>query len=334
MSAKLPIEILIIVFELLASSSLNHAYTLALVASWTRSIAEKHLYSTLCGTTWEHDSAIRRLMWGDNDACRRQAKYVRSLWLGPADVYATDIPHLLQSFPNLRNLACDRLRVNSDTTNEEEMEAHSPKMLRQKASRMIQGGPFHLTLKSPMISESDPFILNLITHLRVMANGWQQLDLRHTFRHDLACFDSLTHLAVTMHHATVRSLPAIQKRFSLEMLVVEGDDRYGGLFSPLVTWVKDVRLQDNHIYLVPRREDRCASQWAEDAHGGSSIWERARAFTEQIDREGWTLEGQRQSRAGNERGILTGNEPVGYTASMFRHSVIGIWAKKMISFRK
>ncbi|EIN11600.1 hypothetical protein PUNSTDRAFT_131759 [Punctularia strigosozonata HHB-11173 SS5] len=335
MVAELPTEIVIIVFDFAASSSTSSAYSLSLVASWTRFLAERRLYSTLCGARPEQRDVISRLMGGEEDTYRRQAEYVRGLWLEPDDQYSgPDIPHLLQIFPNLRNVACNWLRFLPGTA--EEPEAESDAIARQKARQAVRGEPFHLTMKWLAGNGRDPFILDSVTHLRLLTDHGLPLVFENAFGHDMAApFESLTHLAVANHHrATNPDFLAIRKRLGLQMLVLEEDDRYSGVFGPLVDWIKNERLQDSHIYIVPRRGDRCALPWEADARGGVSIWERARAFTEQMERDGWIIDSQWQSRTGDEWKTLPGNESLGYTVTSQLPSVIGGWAKKAFSFRK
>jgi hypothetical protein len=346
MSLSLPLELILVIFDLAASASTGQASTLCLVATWVRDLAERHMYSTF-GMFKRHQIEVyERLVSGKCQSCHRQARHVRNLWLDPTYHHPEGIPPLHSIFPNLRNLVCgsasqlpsspaDDSRV--PVSSESEALYADPLRVQEQPPPVISGLS-HLAINNPSsINKFDSQILSWVTHLRL--GIWSSCRPEDGFSMLTMRFPNLTHLTVNcglVGDAAMTRLPwlAIREQFNLEMLVLEVDDRYDGVWRPYVSWVLDARRRDNGIYLVPKGMTVLQKQWLKDLRSGDSVWERAKVCVEQLERS----DTRQDFRAAVDWKTLPGNEPVGRfadapvsTPQLFH---ITTWAKKHLSFRK
>jgi hypothetical protein len=306
------------ILELAAEASPVSARNLCLVASWTREIAERHVYSTLITSKPGHARLFARIL--ENSREHRKTvvtgvRYIRRLWLqaregdfDPGDFVLDTrlLSGLLRMLPNLESIAVMPVSPTSrrnllypDMDNI--LESLSRRYRNPVSESFITASTnVHLMARQrdlgllPTCDATFPY--NAISHLRfdglfgysMPADGLAELC------NVAVAYGNLTHLCLGPFEPTwpqIRSLRVVRQLSAfqnLAMIVFE----VGRGFPLLNSWItfirelKEERTYDHRLFVVLCEEDKdLLDEWKREIYGGDNIWERARTFTAQLERQ-------------------------------------------------
>jgi hypothetical protein len=293
--ARLPIELVNIIFVLAARSSRHASLDLCLVASWARQIALPHLFCTLVAK--DHDITFRKYLldppYVPVNTKINAASLVKNVWI-PLDHYSAADSAVLDVFENCHNLTHMALTIHCFLNL---IRATSPLPMAQ-AERMISGPAldcdhdihltmlgttsFHWVFRSywqPNISYRSP-LYDRITHIRVeTASSYQT---RYEFHH----FSRLSHLSLP-YYSPIQHKAELLDHFlqqrSLEMFVVAGVRKplQEAHWRRLEKWVLAKRQEDKRVFFVEIPAMDIQAEWEREMRGGKTIWERAIHYTTQ-----------------------------------------------------
>ncbi|EIN04352.1 hypothetical protein PUNSTDRAFT_47594 [Punctularia strigosozonata HHB-11173 SS5] len=293
------------------------AYNLCLVSSWTRRIAECHLYAVIIANDHDKPSAglIRRwiadIMEGGRKGAiaRTRAGHVRQLWIdsfypsgaNPAyrlhELYLHEpfLSSRLLLFPNLesigwaqrrnaiwlwKEIAAFASRLPAETTEKDETLARTR---RKELHVTVDFKAVSLHHYSPIT----PTSVDAITHLRI-----HHLTEYLAPNSVLATYRSLTHLSMATRAATgellVNSHSLAAPTFAhLKMHVIELPQKGSG--SQGQECLREIKMQRARGYPIFAVMQMASlhDDWEREASGGDSIWQRARTFASALERQNW-----------------------------------------------
>jgi hypothetical protein len=294
--ARLPVELVNIIFGLAAESSRHTCLDLCLVASWARQIALPYLFRTLVAK----DHGAKFNIYLANRACIpintniNPASLVKHVWM-PLETDDTTNP-VLDVFENCHNIVHIALTIYCFCTL---IRATSPPLIADM--RKTISGPaldrdrdLHLTLLSttffnwtfpqywqPNVMRRSP-LYDQITHIRVETVN--SFHVYHLFKLDH--FSRLSHLSVPYYHPTqhvAEQLDDLLELQSLEMFVVAGVRKplQQAHWKRLQEWVWAKRRSDKRVFFVEVPAMDIQAEWEAEMRGGESLWDRALRYTTQ-----------------------------------------------------
>ena len=277
--ARLPVELVNIIFALAAQSSRHTCLDLCLVASWARQIALPHLFRTLVAK--DHGVRFQKYLadppYVPVSTTINAASLVKNVWMPLEDNGTTN--SVLDVFENCHNITHMALTIHCFY---KLIRATSPVEMPRK--RVVSGPALdhsrdlHLTMLGttsfnwafreywqPIISDRSP-LYDRITHIRVeTANSYQT-------RHKLHHFSRLSHLSVpyynSMQHIAKQLDHFLQLR-SLKMFVVAGVRKPLQLahWRRLEKWVLTKRRRDKRVFFVEVPAMDIQAEWEGRAFG-------------------------------------------------------------------
>ncbi|EIN04370.1 hypothetical protein PUNSTDRAFT_47601 [Punctularia strigosozonata HHB-11173 SS5] len=207
MPALLPTETLMDIFEWASATDRHTAFNLCLVASWTKPLAERHLYATI-KTEYKGDAKLLERWLAEMRKTRKAppgAEHVRNLWIAfrytkPDPSRAHQAPavnglplepvlfaQLRLAFPRLRSLGWDEWRRENSLFGWDQ-----PRLTFDRIRRALS------SLPTPTLTERDPGNAPYGLpppggkHVHLTVN--EVPDLQHADEEHNAAFDEITHL--------------------------------------------------------------------------------------------------------------------------------------------
>ena len=292
--ARLPAELINIIFALAAESSRHTCLDLCLVASWARQIALPYLFRTLVAK--DHGAKFNKYLANPPyipiNTNINPASLVKHVWI-PLEYDGTD--SVLDVFKNCHNLVHIALTIHCFYNL---IRATSPYLVADMTKTTISGpaldrdrdlhftmlsaGSFNWTfpqywqpgavLRSPLYDQ--------ITHIRV-----ETLDSYYISpSHGMAHFSRLSHLSVPYYHSTqhvANQLDVFLELQSLEMFVVAGVRKplQQAHWKRLQEWVWAERRTDKRVFFLEVPAMDIQAEWEAEMRGGKSLWDRAFRYT-------------------------------------------------------
>ncbi|KIM74643.1 hypothetical protein PILCRDRAFT_828065, partial [Piloderma croceum F 1598] len=294
-SARLPVELVNIIFVLAAQSSRHACLDLCLVASWARQIALPHLFCTLVAK--DHGVKFQKYLadppYVPINTRINAASLVKNVWM-PLEGHPATTDSVLDVFENCHNLMHMALSIHCFF---KLIRATSPPPL-EPVERTVSGPApecdrdIHLTMLCatsfrwafpeywrPNFLHRSP-LYDRITHIRV-----ETLSSYRT-RYDLRHFSRLSHLSVPYYNSIqhiAEQLDDFLELRSLEMFVVAGVRKpfQEAHWRRLEKWVLAQRREDKRVFFVEVPAMDIQVEWEREMRGGESIWERAIHYTTQ-----------------------------------------------------
>ncbi|EIN04377.1 hypothetical protein PUNSTDRAFT_47609 [Punctularia strigosozonata HHB-11173 SS5] len=293
--------------------------------SWESStqckIAQRHLYAVVATDSKAGADMIRRWIQeivqdGQGSAiARSRASHVRQLWIEASspsesrEVYHLRdlklnqdfLAKLLLLFPNLESLCWTR--VSRDRTWRLK-EVHIRKALAILSSRFPdasaqtdsgRSGPssikaLGLTVNVPLnlnFYESDGTTTDTVTHLRI--HSYTGIKPGEEFLQ----YRNLTHLSIGTDHPNVVVcvlLSDTQREFKhLKMFVIELNHEFLRVYGEMCLGGVGKQRARGYPTFAVMRTASLRDDWEREVFGGESIWDRARAFTRELELQDWAV---------------------------------------------
>ena len=293
--ARLPVELVNVIFTLAAESSRHTCLDLCLVASWARQIALPHLFRTLVATDHgvKFDKYLACPPYVPFNTKINAASLVENVWIPLEDDGATDsVLDVFENCHNIMHLAltthCFYKLISSTTsklvTQTGKRKAPDPTLddHRDLHLTMLGASSFVWTFQqmwSPIVRSP---LYDRITHIRVETVNSYKIPQRYRLYH----FSRLSHLSVPYYNSMqhiAKHLNVFLKLRSLEMFVVAGVRKplQQAHWKRLEEWVQATRKRDKRVFFVEVPAMDIQAEWEWEMRGGESIWDRAFRYTTQ-----------------------------------------------------
>jgi hypothetical protein len=293
--ARLPIELVNMIFAMAAQSSRHTCLDICLVASWARQIALPHLFRTLVTKDRgvKFNKYLANLQYVPINTNINPPALVKNVWMPLQDQGATD--SVIDVFENCHNIKHMALTIGCffklicATTSDYIL--GSVKKVTTRPAR-ANDRDLHLTVLGANtfnwafhgywqadVSLRSP-LFDRITHIRVeTASGYQT-------RHKLYHFSRLSHLSVPYYNSIQHKAEELDEFLELrylEMFVVAGVRRplYQAHWKRLEAWVWAKRQRDKRVFFVEIPAIDIEAEWEAEMMGGESIWDKALRYTTQ-----------------------------------------------------
>jgi hypothetical protein len=311
----LPTEILCEIFAWAAAMSPVYACTLCLVASWTKQVAQRHLYTTIYTLYPGHARMLMHVLGigtipGQDTMTELAAKHTRRLWIhlscNGLEIGEDMLPRLLQVLPNLECLSLVRPAAPMRGIHEYlPIDAIVDSLIYpgrtlEPGSLVTVAGNVELAIGSlpKIIPNRPPLSLGAISRLRIYAfdDCRDPISYLQEFCLVAPAYSSLTHLCIgvcefgsaAVEQPRLASLRELRALGNLEMLVFGLDERV--LRRGLEHWMAYAQLvvkerAHNSRLFLGMREHSMYDDWRPDTPWrGDSVWDRARTFTARLER--------------------------------------------------
>ncbi|KII89727.1 hypothetical protein PLICRDRAFT_562359 [Plicaturopsis crispa FD-325 SS-3] len=292
----LPNELVLSVFDFAAASSRQTCLTLTLVASWTRTLALPHLFSTVVFTS--HTASRRFLRALDHDGER--ALLVRNLCDVSGDISGLHVQILNQVLTRCVNLT--NIAVTAGVFLRVTLQCRFMEYINSSLSSSLPTLPAELTIVTPDDAEDRDFhafydfqkwmstalYRGSAAPLPRMLDWVTQLDVSRayepTISRSVRLFRCLTHLKVLFEYSDETS-PDPRRSFkaclspTLIQLVLAPKDESILADVEFTSWFGEVRREDSRLCISRMRAT--AVGWEDITRRQASIWDMAICDTQE-----------------------------------------------------